>query len=185
MPLISLSSVGTQGDPTAFGLQDLGCWETYSIPTTEGAEFTVSIPWCNHNTKATHNLQHPPLELKTETSGTDCVQPSEWVQLQTLVNFPSVPATASCGLLCWSWIQAEVQHCRKGKVHVRTTVVLFQIRKKQTKILSFLQRSSQVQGWGKSKINEKIFISGQLKCSISLYTVFLHTWELSVFFIQD
>lgn len=93
--LLSLTRLGTERGPKALDAET----HTYSIPIAEGAEFMIGVPWCNHNTKATRNLQCPPLEPKTETSGMDSAQPTEWVQLQTLVNFLSVPVTASCRLL--------------------------------------------------------------------------------------
>lgn len=145
--LLSLTRLGTERGPKALDAET----HTYSIPIAEGAEFMIGVPWCNHNTKATRNLQCPPLEPKTETSGTDSAQPTEWVQLQTLVNFLSVPVTASCRLLGWSWIQAEVQHCTEGKVHLRRCSDFepwsySRSGKNILRISSFLQSSSKVLG---------------------------------------
>lgn len=60
--LLSSTRLGTQRGPKARDAETL----TYSIPITEGAEFMIGVPWCNHNTKATRNLQCPPLEPKTD-----------------------------------------------------------------------------------------------------------------------
>lgn len=129
--------------PTALGLQ-----ETQRIPITEGAEFMISIPWWDHNAKATRDLQCPPLELKAETAGTVSVQPSERVQLQTPIKFPAAPATASCsaevGLEQRSSTLKKVRSVSKHP-HFETWLHS-RSGKNKLRISSFLQRGSKAMG---------------------------------------